>query len=366
MKKITLCLSFLFIGALAQAQNGLENVIVETYYISDANDAIANPDGGVLPIGSVTYRIYADMLPGYKFQAGYGVPGHECRIETTTLFFNNEDRGNTTPTFTKNQSSYNTVMLDSWLSVGAACAGNYGVLKTEDNGVANVVNSYSPMVLQNANPLAGIPLTTQDGFIMPGVLPEPVTQVGISTEIEVFNNQNDGTNGPAFITSNGSWASLNGSVGPDSTINKVLIAQITTDGIFSFSLNIQIGTPSGAGIVQNYVADSAVGNEIQATFMRYPNSASIGTTVNKPNSLFLVFPNPVNDLLTIKIIPTKGSINNSYTIYNSEGKTVYKKELGSVADKFLEQVDLSSFASGLYVVQFISDGVTSSQKIVKN
>ena len=365
MKKITLCLSLLFIGALAQAQNGLENVIVETYYISDANDALADPDGGVLPVGSVTYRIYADMLPGYKFQAGYGVPGHECRIETSTLFFNNEDRGNTTPTFTKTQSGYNTVMLDSWLSVGAACAGNYGVLKAEDNGVANVVNSYSPMVLQSANPLAGIPLTTQDGFINPGALPEPVTQVGISTEIEVFNNQNDSTNGPAFITSNGSWAALNGAVGPDSAVNKVLIAQITTDGLFSFKLNIQIGTPT-IGVVQNYVADSSVANEILTTFMSYNSAMSIGSGVSKPNSLFLVFPNPAKDLLTIKVIPAKGSINNSYTIFNAEGKAVYSKQLGTGADKFLEQVDLSSFANGLYVVQFNSDGVISSQKVVKN
>ncbi len=364
MKKITLCLGFLLIGALAQAQNGLENVIVETYYISDANDAAANLDGGVLPVGSVTYRVYADMLPGYKFQAGYGVPGHECRIETTTLFFNNEDRGNTTPTYTKTQSGFNTVMLDSWLSVGAACAGNYGILKSEDNGLNTVVNSYSPMVLQNANATIGIPLTTQDGLIITGALPEPVTQVGIATEIEVFNNQNDGTNGPAFITSNGSWAALNGAVGPDSTENKVLIAQITTDGIFSFELNIQIGTPTFG--VQNYVAKDPIANEIQTTFMTYPNPASIGATITKPKSLFLVFPNPVTDVLTIKIIPEPGSISNRYTIYNSEGKAVYSKEIGAAADKFLEKVDIAAFAKGLYVVQFVSDGVSSSQKIIKN
>lgn len=365
MKKITLCLSLFFMGALAQAQNGLENVIVETYYISDANDSLANLDGGVLPVGSVTYRIYADMLPGYKFQAGYGVPGHECRIETSTLFFNNEDRGNTTPTYTKTQAKLNTVMLDSWLSVGAGCAGNFGILKSEDDGVATVVNNYTPMVLQNNNALAGIPLTLQDGLILSGTVPEPVTQVGISTEIEVFNNQNDGTNGPVFATSNGSWASLNGSVGPDPNTNKVLIAQITTDGLFSFELNIQIGTPTGG--VQNYVADSAVANEIQAPFMTYPNTASIGSTiVSNQKSLFLVFPNPAKNLLTIKVIPAKGSVNNNYTIFNSEGKAVYNKQLGTGADKFLEQVDLSSFANGLYVVQFSSDGVISSQKVVKN
>ena len=73
MKKILLSLTFAAASFIASAQNGLERVVVETYYISDANDTNANIDGGTLPIGSVTYRIYADMLPGYKFQAAYGV-----------------------------------------------------------------------------------------------------------------------------------------------------------------------------------------------------------------------------------------------------------------------------------------------------
>jgi hypothetical protein len=122
-------------------QNGLENIIVEKYYISDGNDTIANLDGGVLPVGSVTYRVYVDMLPGYKFQVCYGVPTHELRIETTTLFFNNEDRGSTSPNFSFTNAAKNTVMLDSWLSVGAACNGYMGILKSDDNGVGNIVNN---------------------------------------------------------------------------------------------------------------------------------------------------------------------------------------------------------------------------------
>src|SRR6185295_15896533 len=106
---------------------------------------------GTLPAGSVTYRIFADMLPGYKFQAAYGVPAHTLLMSTTTSFFNNEDRGATTPTYTKTQAKANSVMLDSWLSVGAACVSNFGILKSEDNvaaGGANVVNSNSPQILQ--------------------------------------------------------------------------------------------------------------------------------------------------------------------------------------------------------------------------
>ena len=50
MKKIILGLSLVFIGAMAHAQNGLEQIIVEKYYVSDANDTTVNMDGGVLPV----------------------------------------------------------------------------------------------------------------------------------------------------------------------------------------------------------------------------------------------------------------------------------------------------------------------------
>ncbi len=265
MKKIIL-LTMVLMNALVYAQNGLECIVVEKYYVSDANDTSVNDAGGVLPVGSVTYRIYADMLPGYNFQAAYGVDvaptgsigagDHELKIQTTTLFFNNQDRGATTPNFTKARCADNTVMLDSWLSVGAACAGNFGILKTADNGVSNVSNGDG--VLQNADASAGIPLTTQDGLVTG--TPGNVTIVGIDDSILVFDNQNDGTNGPSFSTYNGSWACLGGCTGPDTVDNKLLIAQITTDGILTFELNIQIGTPTGG--VQRFVARNPVGAEI--------------------------------------------------------------------------------------------------------
>ena len=155
---------------------GLEGIAVEKYYISNANDASVNGAGGVLPVGSVTYRIFADLAPGYQFQAVYGDANHELRLETTTLFFNNEDRGAPFPTFSKNFCDDNTVMLDSWISVGAACASNFGVLKVNDDGVATVVNNDG--VLLNNDPLMGIPLTQQDGFI--AGTPQAVTAVNVT------------------------------------------------------------------------------------------------------------------------------------------------------------------------------------------
>jgi len=252
MKKILIGLGLFLLGGLAHAQNGLENVTVEKYYVSNAADATGSI--GALPAGSVTYRIFADMLPGYKFQALYGVTGHALNITTSTSFFNNEDRGATTPNGIGTQYLHtNSVALDSWFSVGAAASGQMGVLKSEDNGAANLITGNT--MLLNADASAGIPLSTQDGM-MAGT-PNSVTFVGLTTELNVFNATSNV--GGSFTTSNGSIASLTGSTGPTSS-NRVLVGQFTTNGNFHFDLNIQIGTPTNG--VQNYVAHNPTGTQI--------------------------------------------------------------------------------------------------------
>ncbi len=242
------------------AQNGLEKIIVEKYYISDSNDA--KPTEGNLPVGSVTYRIFVDMLPYYKFQAAFGIPGHQLFFKTTTLFFNNEFIGGTTPNVIPDQNLMdNTVMLDSWLSVGGASEGNYGILKSDDDINGTIINANK--ILQNADSRSGIPIKVRDGLIKG--TPPRVTEFGIDSSVAVFNNRSIDS---IFSTSNGSWASLYGSMGPDSiTNNRVLIAQLTTDGVFSFELNIQIGTPYGG--VEQYVARNPTGEQVQLPSLTY-------------------------------------------------------------------------------------------------
>ena len=93
MKKsrIIFGLGLALISGFAQAQNGLENIIVEKYYI--ANTADVNSSGGKLLPNSVTYRVYVDMAPNYKLQAVYGDVNHALKFTTSTSFFNSEDRG---------------------------------------------------------------------------------------------------------------------------------------------------------------------------------------------------------------------------------------------------------------------------------
>ena len=275
MKRVLFSLAFCLFAILSQAQNGLENIIVETYYISNTADSAGSQ--GVLPVGSVTYRIYIDMFPGYKFQMAYGNSSHSLKFTTTTSFFNNTAFGKTTPIYSKSNAAKNTVMLDSWLSVGGACSGNLGIMKSEDNGVNNVVNANG--ILHNTDAAMGIPLTTQDGLIA-GTVPS-VSFIGITNETDVFN---DGTaNGNSFILTNAAWSSLSGTTGP-TTNNRVLIAQITTDGAFHYELNIQIGTPDGG--IEVYVANNPQNPNING--VNEISIPSLTGTLNGPPTAFPV------------------------------------------------------------------------------
>lgn len=373
MNRILITLNLFFLTVMTSfGQNGLENIIVEKYYVSDANDSIgtdaisANP--GTLPVGSVTYRIYVDMLPGFNLQAIYGVPlgalsnEHEFRISTTTLFFNNEDRGATTPNAINNNFlDNNSVMLDSWLSIGAASSTQVGILKSKDNGVSTIVNADN--MLQNNDTSAGIPLTVEDGIISGS--PAQVATIGISTEIGVFDNQNDGTNGPVFSTINGSLYCFGGSTGPDSLENQVLVAQITTDGVLCFEFNIQLGTPSGG--VQNYVASNPFdSSEIVLPFLTYCSNTVGVEEIKSTETSFSVFPNPATDNISIEIEAFDAKGQTSFKIIDLLGNILMQKDLGILTGKHMEDVDISSFSKGLYFVEINKGGITAAKKVIIN
>ncbi len=283
-KTILLGICLTFSAFFAQAQLGLESIFVERYYVADAIDA-ANSHPAV-PVGAVTYRIYADMLPGFKVQTIFGIPAHPMSMTTTTYFFNQEDYGASIPTFSANNAKKNTVMIDSWLSTGGACNGWNAVPKTEDDGLNNFVNSNVPPLLQNNAAQAGIPLTTQDGMLA-GPVP-PTGTLGIEQAmLDLFG---DGSaNGNNFYVVDGSWYCLTGAPGIIPASNKVLIAQITTDGIFHFEINIQIGTPSGG--TENYVYSNPTGVELTIpsliqTFYPVPVPPTITITAPEDGAIF--------------------------------------------------------------------------------
>lgn len=367
-KKLHLFIVFVFFLTYQLNAQGLESIIVETYYISDENDTSVDGDGGTLPVGSTTYRVYADMLPGYIFQTTYGVPvpnKHELIIKTSTKFFNNEDRGDIFPNFGRNRLDDNTVMLDTWLSAGRACSECIGILKSADDGIETIENGDD--VLQNADSAAGIPLTEQDGIIAGE--PVTVTSIGFnnvpSDQLEVFDNSNDFQEPVEFISDNGAWGSLEGTMGPDSLENRVLIGQFTTDGRFQFELNIQIRDETTSE-VERYVARDPINDEIFIPSLIFDSEdvTSTNELLDESTDLML-YPNPT--ITSISVNPEL-EINGkgSYTIFSYQGQELMSEEfsIGNYQE-ILYDIDVSQLPNGIFFFELNQNGTAQVSQFVK-
>ena len=271
----------------------IENVIVEKYYISDDFDAL-DTIGGKLPAGSTTYRIFIDLPQGSKLMKIYGDNNHEFSIKSTKPFFNNKADGQT---FGKDiaVSRYqtNTVALDSWLTLGQIAKtvpGNnyFGVLKTDDTDgsfVGGKNNDGGSMklpfgLLNNVTKSMGIPLTKADGITTSSNTPSSWQDYGIKD----FFTKDDSTVfgslkiGNSFRSRNFALSS-SGVMGVDTIKNQVLIAQITTEGEISFSLNVEVlentnGIPTKVQYVSNdsILLKNTNYNEKYSGFLNFPVS----------------------------------------------------------------------------------------------
>jgi hypothetical protein len=246
------CLAVLSCSAFAQ--QGLQGIIVEPYYVTTKADHKAFNSGGILEEGSVTYRIYADLEPGYRFQAAYGSPDHPLSIESSHFFFNHNHSGNTHPNIIPERDlARDITLLDSWVTAGAATENHMGIPRKYDFLAQDAYLRFQEGFLQNTVKLSEDdtgPLTVKlsdcDGLAR-------IERLPITT---IYNMDSAGwavgsvTRAKRLYVENGAWACMGkGSVGADSLAgNHVLIAQVTTAGDLNYKLNIMIGTPEGKSI----------------------------------------------------------------------------------------------------------------------
>jgi Secretion system C-terminal sorting domain len=285
MKKIFLFSAFMLLLLPGRLYAQLEKVIVENYYISDANDA-TDTIGGYLAPGSKTYRIYIDLVKGSVLKKMYGDTNHVLRFTSTDYFFNNKSDGESFgKDFAKNRLLENTVALDTWITLGqttrTSTKTNFGVLKIDDNDGSFIGGSnndggsatIASGLLNNADPLAGIPLTINDGMDTLISLPSSWGDYGINdlvtqTDSTIFGSVIPGMEFKSTIQGAGIFNSGVMGVVPDS--NQILVAQLTTLGDISFELNIEIA--DSAGTIIRYVANDSIlnNNEILSRYLKYP------------------------------------------------------------------------------------------------
>jgi hypothetical protein len=279
-------LAILYCFFLSPVFSQIENVIVETYYISDANDASDTIGGGV-EIGSKTYRIYLDLLPGTRVKKIYGDENHPLIFSSTENFFNNKVDGQTFgKEFSKNRLQENTVALDSWLTLGQttrnAAITYFGVLKQNDSngsfiGGANNDGGSEAIadgLLSNTAIELGIPLTEKDGMDTAQNVPGAWGDYGfidVLTDIDstIFGSVISGNN----FNSRNAGLLNSGVTGVDSLLNHVLVAQLTTKGEISFELNIEVEIPQQIGFQTiKYVANDSIliDGEVLNPLLKYP------------------------------------------------------------------------------------------------
>ena len=288
MKTFLLTLFFAcFAWYNASAQ--LEKVIVEKYYVSDSND-FTDTSGGIVSIGSTTYRIYIDLAPGSILKKIYGDPNHPFEITSTEVFFNNILDGKSFgKDLTKVSLSENTVALDSWITLGQVPKKQgtktyYGILKNQDDdgsfigGINNDGGSslIATGLLINNDPSCGIPLIVSDGIDTMTVTPNSWSDAGVVD----FTSGNDSTIFGSLVPkkefiSTGFELRNSGVTGVNLDSNQIIIAQLTTQGDLSFKINLEIEElVNGVPTLVKYVAKDTllVAGEIFSPFLSYPQS----------------------------------------------------------------------------------------------
>lgn len=253
---------YLFILALlpwyAYSQPGLQGIVVEPYYVTTKEDRNAFNSGGILEEGSVTYRIFVDLEPGYRFQAAFGSPDHPLEINSSSYFYNHNHSGNTHPNVIPERDlARDIVLLDSWVTAGAATENHVGIPRKVDFLAQDALLRFQSGFLENT-------FSAGEGDIGPLTVPlkqcDGLARVDFIPVTTIYNMDSIGwamssvTRAKRLYVDNGAWACMGkGSVGADSTSgNHVLIAQITTSGELNYKLNIMIGTPEGKSIQYVY------------------------------------------------------------------------------------------------------------------
>ena len=400
----------------------LEGIIVERYYVCDVNDAGDTDGGPGLVQGAVVYRVFADLKPGYILETVYGDADHQLFLETTTTFWNNTDRGETSgDLIPANRLDENTVAIDSWITVGSASDAHWGVPKDEDTDGSIVggmnndggSNGVSGGLLVNMDPNAGTPLTTADGLLA-GTPPSIVT---IGLDLSAFDDQASSL----FSTNNGAWAVLGGTVGPDSSgSNKILLGQFTTEGTFSFELNMRVGIPDslqcGSPLCHTYIdyyanllpSDTTGGgvaadNQVGHPELSYTSSALVdcegvpggpalpGTpcddgdpfTVNEwnpncdcittnvgledlagPFTGVAIYPNPADDVLNVQL-SLEGSEAVSLELVDLLGARMMARDLGTRTGSTVESIDLGGLSAGAYFLRLQAGDGLVVRRVVK-
>jgi PKD repeat protein len=271
--------------SLTVSAQGLEGIIVERYYETDAADednALVNESVVPLPAGSVVYRVFIDMADGYKFSQIFGTAEHPLTVNATANFYNDPSYGVTVNPGTISASNIrkHTALIDSWFTTGGASNGKVGVLKIEDTD-GSVGNQHN-VLANNPGGCYGVPINgtdAQDGM----TANSPTTylvpnSLGVGGALEAL----DQSPGNSILIDGGAIAALGGIVGPTAS-NRVMIAQFTVNGDITFALNVQL-VNALTGAAENYVSSNPIAGELTHPTLTYNSNIAPTISLTSPSN----------------------------------------------------------------------------------
>ncbi|MCW3125990.1 MAG: repeat-containing protein [Bacteroidetes bacterium] len=121
-----------------------------------------------------------------------------------------------------------------------------------------------------------------------------------------------------------------------------------------YTVCLTVGTP-GTTCYDTYCDSSFYAYKTASGLMTHLSiSGATGINEASANTAISIYPNPVNDKLTIS---TKGNIDNE-RIFNMGGQLVFERKSGN-------EINVSKFSTGIYILELSSNGATSRTKFVK-
>ena len=411
-----IALSFFKLNAFSQ-QLLIEELIVETYYITDSQDA-AFTTFGEIEENSTSFRVYLDLCAGCKFRGFYASANHPLSVNSTENFYNSTQGG----TF-GNELNHDIAMtfgiplLDSYFSFGPGTAGHRGILKVSDP--TSVIISAT---LQNQDPAIGVLLTESDGLEPSGEAIVVLPPSGNSPSA-VFNNA---TVSNSYFTDT-LFAIVNTPTTGLDEENKILIGQFTTTGTLEFELNVIVEDPNGT--THRRVASNGVlsDNEQVSAYLKYPpqcgctdsdyleydpsapcDDGSCETFImfgctnpdacnfdpeanfsipelccfvdscqgldpnllcptlsvsEKDKNQLVIYPNPATSEVNIKGIPTNTSGPLTISIFDLHGRCLFKRQ---VVTNYNQEVKINSLLieGGMYLLRVDSDNFNAAKTLI--